>query len=93
MCDWFTEIVTASVKTRQNSVYILLHFEDLNTQLYSLAKFHLYILKTLKVTVLKISSNRKIGLYSKYRENKLWALTKTEMEWSTDLKVVPSYLP
>ena len=39
-----------------------------------LPKFQLRILKDFEVTVLQSSNNRKIVLYSKYRENKLQAL-------------------
>ena len=79
--------VTGSVKTRHNSAFsnsILLHFYNLPTQLCVLAKFRLCILKAFEVTVLQSSSNRKIDLYSKYRENKLQMLTKTNVtyEWS-----------
>ena len=52
--------------------------------MYVLAKFQLRILKVLEVTALLSSSNRKIDLYSKHRENKLQALPKTVVtyEWS-----------
>ena len=52
--------------------------------MYVLAKFQLRILKAFEVTALQISSNRKIDLYSKHRENKLQALPKTDVtyEWS-----------
>ena len=52
--------------------------------MYLLAKFQLCILKAFEVTALQTSSNRKIYLYSKYRENKLQALTKMDVtyEWS-----------
>ena len=41
-------------------------------------------LNAFEVTVLQSTSNRKIDLYGKYRENKLQALTKTDVtyEWS-----------
>jgi len=39
--------------------------------MYVLAKFKLHILKAFEVTALQSNSNRKINLYSKYRENKL----------------------
>jgi len=41
--------------------------------MYMLVKFQLRILKAFKVTAvtLQSSNNRKINLYSKYRENKL----------------------
>ena len=39
--------------------------------MYMLAKFQLRIPKALEVTALQSSSNRKIDLYSKHRENKL----------------------
>ena len=45
--------------------------------MYPLAKFQLHMPITLGVTALQSSNNRKIDLYSKYRENKLQALTKT----------------
>jgi len=49
-----------------------------------LAKFQLCILKALEITALQNSSNRKIDLYSKHRENELQALPKTNVtyEWS-----------
>ena len=52
--------------------------------MYLLAKFQLRILKSFEVTALQNSSNRKIDLYSKYWENKLQVLTKTDVtyEWS-----------
>ena len=52
--------------------------------MYVLVKFQLYILKTSEVTALQSSSNRKINLYSKYRENKLQAFTKMDVtyKWS-----------
>ena len=50
----------------------------------ALSKFQLRILKAFEVTVLQSTSNRKIDLYSKYRENKLQVLTKTDVtyKWS-----------
>jgi len=50
---------------------------------YLLAKFQLHILITYGVTALQSNSNRTINLYSKYRGNKLQALTKTVViyEW------------
>jgi len=42
--------------------------------MYVLAKFQCHILKTFEVTALQSSSNRKIDLYSKRRENKLQVL-------------------
>ena len=52
--------------------------------MYLLANFWFYILNAFDVTALQSSSNRKIKLYSKYRENKLQALTKTDVtyKWS-----------
>ena len=52
--------------------------------MYVLAKFQLHILKAFEVTALQSSSNRKIDLYSKHRENKLQALSKTDVtyKWS-----------
>jgi len=52
--------------------------------MYVLAKFQLCILKAFKVTALQSSSNRKIDLYSKHKENKLQALPKRDVtyEWS-----------
>ena len=44
--------------------------------MYVLAKFQLHILKTFEVITLQSSGNRKIDLYSKYKENKLQVLTK-----------------
>ena len=63
---------------------ILLHFYNLHTQMYVLAKFQLRILKAFEVIALKSNSNRKIDLYSKLRENKLQALPKTDVtyKWS-----------
>jgi len=60
---------------------ILLHFYNLHTQMYVLARFQLHTLKTIEVTALQ---SRKINLYSKQRENKLQVLTKTGIthEWS-----------
>ena len=45
--------------------------------MYPLAKFQPHMPIALGVTVLQSSNNRKIDLYSKYRENKLQAPTKT----------------
>jgi len=42
--------------------------------MYVLAKFQLCIQKAFEVTALQSSSNRKIDLYSMFRENKLQAL-------------------
>jgi len=52
--------------------------------MYVLAKFQLCILKPFEVTALQSSRNRKIDFYSKYRENKLQTLPKTDVtyEWS-----------
>ena len=52
--------------------------------MYVLPKFQFYTLKTFEVTVLQSSSNRKIDLYSNYRENKVQSLTKIDAsyEWS-----------
>ena len=52
--------------------------------MYVLAKFQLQILKAFEITALRSSSNRKIDLYSKHRENKLQVLPKTDVtyEWS-----------
>ena len=63
---------------------ILLHFNNLHTQMYVLAKFQLRVLKAFEVTALQSSSNKKIDLYSKHRENKLQALIKMDetYEWS-----------
>ena len=63
---------------------ILLHFYNLDTQMYVLAKFQLFILKAFVVTALQSNSKRKIDLYSKHRENKLQALPKTDVtcKWS-----------
>ena len=47
--------------------------------MYVLAKFQLRFLKAFEVTALQSSSNRKIELYSKYRENKLQALTNINL--------------
>ena len=63
---------------------ILLHFYNLHTQMYVLAKFQLYILKGFEVTALQSNSNRKIDLYSTPAENTLKALHKTDVtyKWS-----------
>ena len=52
--------------------------------MYVLAKFQLRILKSFEVTALQSSSNRKIDLYIKYRENKLEGLPKIDVpyKWS-----------
>ena len=55
----------------------LLNIYNLRSQVYPLAKFQLHMLITFGVTALQSSNNRKINMYSKYRENKLQALTKT----------------
>ena len=49
-----------------------------------LSKFQHRILKAFEVTVLQSSSNRKIDSYSKYGENTLQTLTKTDVtyKWS-----------
>ena len=47
--------------------------------MYLLAKFR--ILKAFEVTALQSSSNRKIDLYSKHKENKLQALPKTDVTY------------
>ena len=76
--------MTGSAKTRHNSAFFKLHFYNLHTQICVLTKFQLRTLKAFKVTALQSSSNRKIDLYSKHRENKLQALTKTDVtyEWN-----------
>ena len=58
------------VRTRHNSAFFkfCLITYNLHTQMYLLVKFQLSILKAFKVTALQSSSNRKIDLYSKYRE-------------------------
>jgi len=48
--------------------------------MYVQAKFHLHILKAFEVTALQ-SSNTKIDLYSKHRENKLQVLRKTDVTY------------
>ena len=52
--------------------------------MYVVAKFQLHIPRIFKVTTLQDSSNRKIDLYSKYQENKLPVLIKTDVtyKWS-----------
>ena len=47
--------------------------------MYVLAKFQLRILKYFEVMTLQSSSNRKINLYIKYRENKQQALPKMDV--------------
>ena len=49
--------------------------------MYVLAKFQFHILKTFQVTALQSSSNRKTNFYSKYRENELQAITKTDVTY------------
>ena len=72
-----TIYVTGSAKTGHFSNSCLLNIYNLLSQVYPLAKFQLHMLLTLGVTALQSSNNRKIDLYSRYRENKLQALTKT----------------
>ena len=43
---------------------------------HALAKFQFHMSITLGVTALQSSYNRKIDMYSKYRENKLQAITE-----------------
>ena len=66
------------------SISILLYFYNLHTQMYVVAKFQLHIPRSFKVTTLQDSSNRKINLYSKYQENKLPVVIKTDVtyKWS-----------
>ena len=54
----------------------LLNVYALLSQVCPLAKFQLHMPMTFGVTALQSSNNRKIDLYSKYRENKLPALSK-----------------
>ena len=54
----------------------LLNIYNLLSQVYPLAKLQTHMPITLGVTALQSSNNRKIDLYSKYRENKLQAPTK-----------------
>ena len=63
---------------------ILLHFDNVHTQMHVLVKFQLRILKAFEFIALQSNSNRKIDLYSKHRENKLQALPKTDVtyKWS-----------
>ena len=71
--------VTGSVKIRHNrafSISCILNIYNLLSQVYPLAKFQPHTPITLGVTALQSSNNRKINLYSKYRENKLQAPTK-----------------
>ena len=50
--------------------------------MYLLAKFQLHVLKLLKLQPYKVAAIRiKIDLYSKYWENKLQALTKTDVTY------------
>ena len=60
---------------------ISLHFCNLHTQMYVLVKFWLCFLQDFEVTALQSSSNRKIDLYSKYRENKLQVISKTDVTY------------
>ena len=76
--------VTRSAKTGHNRIFsnsCLLNIYNLPSQAYPPAKFQLHLLITLGVTALQSSNNRKIDLYSKYRENKLQALTKTAVTY------------
>ena len=66
--------MTGSVKTRHNNAHCS-KFHFYNIHEYFLAKFQLWILKSFEVKALQRRSNRKIDLYSKYRENKLQVLT------------------
>jgi len=52
--------------------------------MYVLEKFKHRILKAFEVTAVQSSYNRKIDMYSKYRENKVLALIKTNVtyKWS-----------
>ena len=63
---------------------ILLHFYNLPTQLCVLAEVSALYFKSFWSYSPTSSSNRKIDFYSKYRENKLQTLTKTNVtyEWS-----------
>ena len=54
----------------------LLNIYNLLSQVYLLAKFQLHMPIALGVTALQSSNNRKIDMYSKYKENKLQALTE-----------------
>ena len=56
----------------------LLHFYNLLIKVYVL---QLHILKVFEVKVQQSISNRKINLYSKYREIKLQVLTKTDVTY------------
>jgi len=49
--------------------------------MFVLAKFQIFILKAFEVTTLQSSSNRIIGLYSKYKENKFQVLTKMDVTY------------
>ena len=72
--------MTGSAKTGHNRIFVefcLLNIYNLLSQVYPLAKFQLHLPITLGVTALQSSNNRKINLYSKYRENTLQARTKT----------------
>ena len=62
---------------------IIPHFCNPHTciQVYVLAKFQCHVPRTFEVTALQDGSNRKIALYSKYRENKLQPLTKTDVSY------------
>ena len=71
--------MTGSAKTGHNRIFsefLLLNIYNLCSQVYPLAKFQVHMPNTLGVTALQSSNNRKIDLYSKYRENKLQALTR-----------------
>ena len=81
--------VTGSAKSRHNSIFFKFHFIIFFTIyipkcVHILVKFELQILRTFEVTDLQSSSNRKIDLYNKYRENNLQTLTKMSvtLEWS-----------
>ena len=79
-----TRYVTGPAKTRHDNAFFKLHFYNLHTQMYILAKFQLHILKAFEVIALQSSNKRKIDLYSKHRENKLQGLPKTDVtyKWS-----------
>ena len=76
--------MTESVKTRHNSAFfkLILFLKSTYPSVSPGKVSALYILiKTVEVTILQSSSNRKINLYSKYRENKLQPFTKTDVTY------------
>ena len=71
--------MTGSVKPDIIAYFLnscLLNIYNVLSQVYSLSKFQPHLPITFRAIALQSSNNRKIDLYSKYRENKLHALIK-----------------